>query len=154
MKNLIKPFGIALIASSLFFTACEKDPEPEVTPNPATFTLDALNPTEQSSSLTTDEVNVKSNLTVTSEGTASLKWVRAGATLPTGWIANICDNVTCHDEATMNYTISVEPNTPTELKIAFMTGGATGTGVLELLVFDPIDSVNTVQMITYTGTLR
>ena len=153
MKNLIKPFGIALMASSLFFTACKNDDTTnDVTPTPtaANFSLTTLSPSESGRNL--DEINVKTYLTADTD--ANLVWRRSTENLPTGWTALVCTAGNCFDINTLTMPLNTTANNQEEIKVTFMTSMNLGTGTFDLLVFDPIDSAGTVQTVTFEATLQ
>lgn len=79
-------------------------------------------------------------------------WERTNNDMPGGWTSQICIGDLCYAE-TVNEGVFIEPmygGDTSEISVYFNNDGSTaGTGVVDLLVYDPNDSVNVQASATF-----
>lgn len=79
----------------------------------------------------------------------NLRWERIEE-IPSEWETLICDNQLCWGPAKSSNDFTLEPNAEGDMKPNFKPNGVSGVGVVRMLIFDPLDSLNTVQEHVYT----
>ncbi len=82
----------------------------------------------------------------------TLYWERIVNDIPADWNSSMCDNSQCYVPQVylMDFTIGVGDESI--LDVRFYPAGLVGEGEVEVLVYDPTDSLNTVVSHKYYGT--
>lgn len=75
----------------------------------------------------------------------NLRWLRTQNSLPQGWQAAICDNITCHAPAADSNDFILPANGTAPIDLHFYPNNSTGSGVAIVKVFKPSDRGNSVQ---------
>jgi len=150
MQLSIKPLWIAAIAFSLSFIACESITDPNPEPDAITFELSSLGPTIIGSKNDLS-IPVISNFSNTTGSNINLKWQRINDNLPTDWTVAVEDNVQLWTPTTTEKSLSVLSDVDFDFKVHFFPNGSAGTGNCQLLIFDPLDSLRTVQIINFSA---
>jgi len=84
--------------------------------------------------------------------TLNLRWERIIIDIPTEWDAPICDNVLCWAPHIGAKDFTLAPNEEGDMKVSYRPNGTEGSSEVHILIYDPLDSLNTVQEHSYFGT--
>lgn len=83
--------------------------------------------------------------------TLNLRWERIVIDMPSEWDAPICDNVLCWAPHISAKDFTLAPNEAGDMKVSYRPNDAEGNGEIHMLIYDPLDSLNTVQEHIYYG---
>jgi len=112
------------------------------------FTL-APSPVNVSGDPSTALIEAPSKVVNNTNGILKLRWKRI-EDIPDEWQTLICDNVLCWGPAKSMSDFTLEPGEEGDMKPNFKVNNTEGNGVVRMLIYDPLDSLNTVQENTYT----
>lgn len=84
--------------------------------------------------------------------TLNLRWERVVIDIPTEWDAPICDNVLCWAPHISAKDFILAPNEEGDMKVSYRPNSTEGSAEVHILIYDPLDSMNTVQEHIYYGT--
>lgn len=83
--------------------------------------------------------------------TLNLRWERVVIDMPAEWDAPICDNVLCWAPHIGAKDFTLAPNEQGDMKVSYRPQGTEGNAEVHILIYDPLDSLNTVQEHIYYG---
>ncbi len=84
--------------------------------------------------------------------TLNLRWERIVIDMPAEWDAPICDNVLCWAPHIAAKDFTLDPNESGDMKVSYRPNNTEGNGEVHIRIYDPLDSLNTVQEHIYYGT--
>lgn len=122
-----------------FFSAGLVAQDFTVNPSPVNVTGDA----------NTSLIEASSKVINNTSEVLNLRWERIEE-IPSEWQTLICDNQLCWGPAKSSNDFTLQPDEQGDMKPNFDPNGVVGTGVVRMLIYDPLDSLNTVQEHTYT----
>ena len=99
-------------------------------------------------------VEAPSKVTNNTNNVLNLRWERVVEDIPVEWQTLVCDNILCWGPTKSVSDFTLEPNADGDMKPNFKPNGVEGTGVVHILIYDPLDSLNTVQEHVYTANIN
>lgn len=135
-KILLTLWSIALMSVAMFaqdFT---------VTPSPVSIDGDA----------SASSIDASSKVVNNTDNTLNLRWERIVISTPNEWDTAICDNVLCWSPQTSTKDFTLTPGEEGDMKVNYRPNGVEGMGEVHIRIYDPLDSLNTVQEHTYIAT--
>jgi len=115
-----------------------------ISPSPVHVTGDASAFRIEAPSIVTNNTNEVLNL----------RWERIEEELPAEWVTAICDNVICWLPSKSIGDYILAPNEEARMKPEFRINSTPGMGTIRMLIYDPLDSLNTVQENVYTADVQ
>lgn len=98
------------------------------------------------------EVVAHNGVTNNSGAPITIKWLRTVNNLPSSWNgSSVCDKVTCWGTDVDSKEVDLGIDSSSIIDVHFFNEGRTGSGYVEILVFDIADSANTVQLLKFYG---
>lgn len=149
MKNF-KILTIALLSVILTIGACAPDDTEDNTPK---FEVTEVDMTP-SANATSVEINGKIKVKNISSATLNLYWARKNVTIPSAWETAVCDHERCYSDNISERDLILEAGQEIELKAVFRPNGLTGTGSVDLSIYEKADQSNTEKTFTFTATAR
>jgi len=98
---------------------------------------------------TASSIDASSKVVNNTSNTLELRWERVVISMPNGWASAICDNVLCWSPATSSKDFTLAPGEEGDMKVNYRPNGVVGAGEVHIRIYDPLDSLNTVQEHTY-----
>lgn len=98
------------------------------------------------------EVVVHNGVTNNSGAPITIKWIRTVNTFPASWNgSSVCDKITCWGTDVDSKEVDLGIDSSSILDVHFFNEGRTGSGYVEIIVFDIADSANTVRTLKFYG---
>lgn len=110
-----------------------------VTPSPVSVDGDA----------NASSIDASSKVVNNTDNTLNLRWERIVISTPDGWDTAICDNVLCWSPQTSTKDFTLTSGEEGDMKVNYRPNGVVGMGEVNIRIYDPLDSLNTVQEHTY-----
>jgi hypothetical protein len=82
--------------------------------------------------------------------TLPLRWVRRNENTPYNWETAVCDEQ-CYTPQTSARSLTLLPGQTRTLRVNFYHRGVSGFGSTDLVLYNPYDSTNTSQTISFSG---
>ncbi len=86
-----------------------------------------------------------STVTNTTNAPLTLRWVKYDENIPTGWDASVCDINTCYFPNITTADFTLPAGGSATMSVWFGVQGIDGMGDVKVAVFEPTDSMGTVQ---------
>jgi len=96
-------------------------------------------------------IKVESFVTNTTNNTLNVRWERYNVQLPGGWDNAVCDKNGCYSPVVDTETFMIAPGAMEVMSIWFVPQNVSGTGSVELRIYDVADSTGTVVTNTYSA---
>lgn len=119
----------------------------------ATFAQDftiSPSPVNVEGDVNTALIEAPSKVTNNTGDVLNLRWERVVEDIPAEWQTLICDNILCWGPTKSVSDFTLQPNAEGDMKPNFSPNGVEGMGTVHMLIYDPLDSLNTVQEHVYT----
>jgi len=94
-------------------------------------------------------IEASSKVVNKTDNTLNLRWEIFVIDMPTTWEVAICDSDQCYPPEVIANDYTLEPREEADMKPTFYPFGNEGTATIEVFVYDPLDSLNTIQINTY-----
>ncbi len=117
------------------------------------FTI-SPSPVQVTGDVSTFRTEAPSTVTNNTDEVLNLRWERIEEDVPAEWNTAICDNILCWAPTKSVSDYTIQPNEEARMKPEFRSNGVAGVGTIRMLIYDPLDSLNTVQENVYTADIQ
>ena len=147
MKSL-KLLSLAFFAV-IAFSISSCGPDEYVVP----FTISNIN-NDVNGSMNDSEIIGTFSITNNTDAELTLRWKRQNEDFPAGWESAICDHFLCYDRTLSERDLVLDANVTEEIKFNFYPEGVAGSGTADLVVYDPVNEVESTYTVTFSALAR